>query len=363
MATSQLAEAEKKPKVKGTPQFNNCRSFTPKTPSLAAPMQGLKHNKVASTFNLTLEAISEHGANHLKFDGPLAALAISELRVPTITFPDDPEDSSNLVKTMKWQRKCNHAHDQQKWWDVNTQKIYNLVMQHSTPKMKTKLLTMDSWAKMSATQDGIALLKTICDIFHKKDGGTDTTTILNLAQMNKEMFLVHQLPTKPLSSYLSKFKCAVDVVKSLDGSPWLHPAAAKIVFDKLYGPMIVFALAKASNLADYQVAATEAQRCYLAALFFHGLSNEAHLDLKKKVHNNALMGFNTIPCTYNKVLQLADQYKSSYQQCQPGGGGGIAFAQKGKAAMAATLASSEKIAPHPVAGEKDDKGKMLANSL
>jgi hypothetical protein len=51
----------------------------------------------------------------------------------------------------------------------------------------------------------------------------------------------------------------------------------------------VFALAKANNLAKYQVAATEGQRRYFAALFFHGLSNKVHWDLKKKVHNDALM--------------------------------------------------------------------------
>ncbi len=103
--------------------------------------------KAVSTFNLNLKAISEHVANHLKFDSPLAALAICELKEPTINFPDDPEDSSNLVKTTKWQRKYKHAHNLQKWWDKNTQKIYNLVMQHSTTKVKTKLLTMDLWAK------------------------------------------------------------------------------------------------------------------------------------------------------------------------------------------------------------------------
>jgi hypothetical protein len=51
-------------------------------------MEGLKHiifnntgtAKAASTFNLNLEAISEHVANHLKFDRPLAALAICELK-------------------------------------------------------------------------------------------------------------------------------------------------------------------------------------------------------------------------------------------------------------------------------------------
>jgi hypothetical protein len=195
--------------------------------------------------------------------------------------------------------------------------------------MKTKLLTMDSWAKTSATQDGIALLKTIQDISHKKDGGANATTILDLVRMDKDMFLIHQAPTELLSSYLAKFKGAVDVVESSNGSPWSHSAATKIVFDELYDPADL-ALAKANTSSEYQLAATEAQWRYLAALFFHGLSNKAHRDLKKKIHTNALTGSNTVPRTYDKVLQLADQYKSSYQRRHLGGerGGGIAFALK-----------------------------------
>ena len=115
------------------------------------------------------------------------------------------------------------------------------------------------------------------------------------------------------------------------------------------------------------MAATKAKRHYIAALFFHGLSNEAHRDLKKKIHNDALTGSDTVPCTYAKVLQLADLYKSSYQQRNPGGDreGGLAFEQKGKAAAAEALAmaaaaakdASTKRQPHPVPGEKDRKRK------
>ncbi len=76
----------------------------------------------------------------------------------------------------------------------------------------------------------------------------------------------------------------------------------------------------------------------------------------------------------NKVLQLADQYKSSYQQCQPGSGergGGITFVQKGKAAAAAAAEKAAALAkdgsierkPQPVPGKKDAAGKMIANSL
>jgi hypothetical protein len=171
------------------------------------------------------------------------------------------------------------------------------------------------------------------DICHKKDSGTDATTILDLVCMDKKMFLVHQGQTKPLSSYLlSKFKGAVDVAQLSDGTPWSHLVAAKIIINKIYGSLTTFALAKASNLYNYQAAVTEVQRCYLAALFFHGLSNKAHRDLKKKVHNNALTGSDTIPRTYDKFLQLADQYTSSYQQRQPGcvRGGGHCFCTKGQ---------------------------------
>ena len=122
MATPQPAEAKRKPKIEGGPRYSR-RSFTPKKPPFAAPMQGLKHMifdetgtaKKAPTYNLNIKALSEHVANRLKFDSPLAMLAICELKEPTIVFPKDPADPTNLVKTTKWQRKCNHAHDQQKW--------------------------------------------------------------------------------------------------------------------------------------------------------------------------------------------------------------------------------------------------------
>jgi hypothetical protein len=99
--------------------------------------------------------------------------------------------------------------------------------------------------------------------------------------MDKDMFLIHQAPTKPLSSYLLKFKGAVDVVESSDGSPWSHLAATKIVYDELYSSSN-YNTDKKSNSTDHQAAAAKAQRQYLAALFFHGLSNKAHKDLKKK---------------------------------------------------------------------------------
>jgi hypothetical protein len=44
-------------------------------------------------------------------------------------------------------------------------------------------------------------------------------TILDLVRMEKEMILLHQSLTEPLLRYLSKFKGAVNMVESSDGSP------------------------------------------------------------------------------------------------------------------------------------------------
>ncbi len=215
--------------------------------------------KAASTFNLNIEAISEHSVNRLKFDGPLAALAVCELNAPTINFPPNPSDSAKLVETTKQQRKYNHAHNKQKWWDENTQKIYNLVMQNTMLEMKMKLLTLDTWNSMSTTQDGIDLLKTILDICHKNDCGTNATTILDFICMDKDMYLIQQTPNKLLLSYLLKFKGGGDVVESSGGSPWSHLAAKKIVFTELYTPA-THDLAMANNSTEYQAATAEAQR-------------------------------------------------------------------------------------------------------
>jgi hypothetical protein len=122
MATLKPAEAEKKPKVKGDkPQFQRC-SFTPKKPMFAVPTQGLEHinfnntgtAKAASTFNLNVEALSEHIANHLKFYCPLAVLAVISLTAPNIIFHPDPTDPTSIFKMTKWQRNFNHTHYKQK---------------------------------------------------------------------------------------------------------------------------------------------------------------------------------------------------------------------------------------------------------
>jgi hypothetical protein len=112
MATPQppaAAEAEKKPKVKGGQQRHPHHNSTLKKPTFIATTQDLEHiifdntgtAKVASTFNLNIKAIFGHLANCLEYDGPFAALAVCELKVPKIEFPNDPSNKATLIRTTK----------------------------------------------------------------------------------------------------------------------------------------------------------------------------------------------------------------------------------------------------------------------
>ena len=91
-----------------------------------------------------------------------------------------------------------------------------------------------------------------------------------------------------------------------DGSPWAHPAGTKVLYNKQYTSSN-YTTANSTNSMEYQAASTKAQRRYLAALFFQGRSNKSHKEPKKKIHNDAITGSDTVPRTYDKVLQLADQ--------------------------------------------------------
>jgi hypothetical protein len=102
--TPPSAADKKKPMVSGRQQHYPSQPFK-KKPAFAAPMQGLEHiifdntgtAKAASNFNLNIKAISEHLANHLKFYGPLAVLAVCKLKQPVIVFPPDPLDNNQVA--------------------------------------------------------------------------------------------------------------------------------------------------------------------------------------------------------------------------------------------------------------------------
>ena len=54
-------------------------------------------------------------------------------------------------------------------WASNNQVIFNLFISNCPPEMETKLQGMKTWSEIDETQDGLMLIKLVCDITHKRD--------------------------------------------------------------------------------------------------------------------------------------------------------------------------------------------------
>jgi hypothetical protein len=97
-----------------------------------------------------------------------------------------------------------------------------------------------------------------------------------------------------------KFKGAVDVVESSNGSPWSHPAATKIVFNELNALLTLCQPKQATLLkTSWQPPKHSGATLLRYSSNASAVSNEAHRDLKKKIYNDALTGSDTNPCTYD----------------------------------------------------------------
>ena len=51
----------------------------------------------------------------------------------------------------------------------NNQKAYTLLRQHTEEPLRTKLEGMSDWARVSADQDGVGMLRMIRSVLHKND--------------------------------------------------------------------------------------------------------------------------------------------------------------------------------------------------
>lgn len=173
---------------------------------------------------------------------------------------------------------CISAQNKQGWWVENMQMIFNLMLQHMTPEVKTKLLGMDSCERTSLTQGGIKLLMMIHNVCHKKDG--DVITILDLVHMDKSVYLYDQSAAQGLLGFLQELKCHVDVVEPTGGAPSCNAKAINIVLKLMHPAMDYSTLTHTSP--KFKKVAAKAQSQYFAVMLFNVHINEVHKDLKNK---------------------------------------------------------------------------------
>jgi hypothetical protein len=91
----------------------------------------------------------------------------------------------------------------------------------------------------------------------------------------------------------------------------VSPGCHKDSLTKLYTPPYAHELAVANNSTECPAATAEAQHCYLATLFFHGLSNKTKRKSKDKsaVHAEGVTVLHFMILTTHALAKAASRIK------------------------------------------------------
>ena len=173
--------------------------------------------------------------------------------------------------------------------------------------------------------DGVGL-SILLRYYCRRKGAGEKQQMLNLVQASKDVFLCWQR-FMPIGTYREIFLSTLKVSAAAGARIGYSIASMNMVLEEQgtdpYGNI---------NEQTKGAAAEEGERRFLAALFFSGLADIKCKELKDNVHNSYLADVDSLPHSYDAVLQLADGFKSIAVRKQNGGkkDKGVAFVSLGE---------------------------------
>ena len=126
-----------------------------------------------------IEKLANHVGTNFGDYAAAAAAAVRDRQAPVFREPEKPKLKKNgdrdeyEIKREIWRDDYKeYAKAKRAWENVNCQRLYNLFLSHCTPEMVTKLkgwvkenkdpeAEKDDWEKLSARQDGLALIRVL----------------------------------------------------------------------------------------------------------------------------------------------------------------------------------------------------------
>jgi hypothetical protein len=187
------------------------RSVKPST-TYKSPTEGLSHvvfeygeRMKPGSFKTMMESIAEHMAATLKHGGPEAFRAIKKAEAPTYREPDKPTvDASTRRGLLRFDKEWDQWWKNEKTWKENSGKIFEKLLSHCTPTMKTKLRGMEDWTDIEESQDGIKMVKLLHRVHFDTDGSKQPMREMVLA--DKKLYLCFQKKEWSLDEYTREFQ-------------------------------------------------------------------------------------------------------------------------------------------------------------
>ena len=310
-----MGEEEKKPKVEGGGYKGKNRrpisrnNSAPTKQKYSAPTSGLEHvvfdfgtTKNAADFTKHRAELAKHVAVTFKYGGPIAAKAIEEMDAPVYEAPEDIPSDAPFMRIHTWKSDFDDFKRNERTWEENNGKMFNLLLQHCSPELESKLESMDEWADAKENLASMVLLNMIRKVCHQHD---DTKqSVMTAIKSDKDVYTFWQGSAVNNTQYLREFKARIEVVIAGGGDIGLH----KGIVDSL---IVASGTTDADSITGSKQEAfdVKARAKYLACLFLNGADNTRYHALKTQLNNQFLMQKDAYPSTYEEALKLLDNFK------------------------------------------------------
>ena len=158
----------------------------------------------------------------------------------------------------------------------------------------------DNWEKLSACQDGLALIRVLHQFAHEKDGVT--AGMQEIVDADCALYGCKQGKSSE-TEYLREFKARVDNINESGGRAGWSPAAANLVAKELG---LDYDTAGADKKADIMSAA---RKRYLACLWVRNLDQRRHYKMKEDIRDDYVRGRrDTMPQDLVDAMRVVSGY-------------------------------------------------------
>jgi hypothetical protein len=272
-------------------------------------------------FTKTTKEIALYVGRTYTYGGDMK-IAVESLAMPTLKVPTDPPATATKTEELIWKKKVEEYVRRESYLEENIKSLFSLVWGQCTDIMRQKVEVLDAFDKLAASNDGIALLKTI------KNTAFSFETQKNSWQASHEairhFYMVSQGKHMTMQDYLKHFQNMVDVIDHTGG-----------VVGKLPGLEDKLLLIKGKTLAQMMIEekATlplKSQERYLAMAFMLSADRSRYGRLLEEMENEYLKGTDNWPTTVTGAYHLLTNYhQDPRNMMRMGAADGVAFANAG----------------------------------
>ncbi len=252
-------------------------------------------SRQADQFAKTTKEIAEYVGRVYAYGGD-ARLAVKNLEVPDIPEPDDLPQGASRAKERIWEKwvdeyvRC-HSHLLE-----NMKTLYSLVWGQCSDIMRQKLEALDDFETISATGDGIGLLKAIKSLTFNFQSQKFLPHSIHETKRRFYMFSQGKMSTV---AYHEQFLNLVEVLDTIKANIGVEPGIQAMV-----------AKEKNKAVADLtEQDKSKAREWYLATAFMLGSDRGRYGKLLENLENEFLQGRNSYPRTVTSAFSLLVNYK------------------------------------------------------